>query len=125
MVAEERPGVRQVEALLSVRPRRCRPAFTFTLTCRAFSLYSENEYVWVPSDNGESFYYNWSELAWDPLEWLGVGIVTQRTRAYETDREMERGVFARFSGGRLNGTLYWLNPGSDDDVAIVSFGVEF
>jgi hypothetical protein len=101
------------------------PGCTLSLTWKRLSWYSENEYVVVPSDHTENFFYNWSELTLDAAEWASVGIATQRTRAYDTDRDLQRGVMARFTVSRVSVTAYWLNPGSDDDFAILSVGFEY
>ena len=101
------------------------PGCTFSLTWKQLSWYSENEYVIVFADREENFYYNWSELTWEPLDWLGAGLVTQRTRVYQTDRDLQRGLLMRFTRGSFSAAGYWLNPGSEDDFGIVSLGLEF
>jgi len=101
------------------------PGVTFSLAWKQLAFYSENEYVVVPSDHKENFYYNWSELTWEPLDWLGAGMVTQRTRVYETERDLQRGLMMRLSRGRWSGAGYWFNPGSDDDFGVLTFSAEF
>ena len=44
------------------------------------------------ADTADSFFYNWSELTVAPVDWLRVGLVTQRTRAYRSDRDIQRGL---------------------------------
>ncbi|MGH9868571.1 MAG: hypothetical protein ACREAA_10465 [Candidatus Polarisedimenticolia bacterium] len=101
------------------------PGLTLTLSWKQVSLYSENEYVFVLADHTENFYYNWSELTWDPLDWLSAGVATQRTRVYETDRDIQRGLMVRFTWSRYSATGYWFNPGGDDHFGILSFAAEF
>lgn len=101
------------------------PGCTFSLAWKQLAWYSENEYVIDFADRESNFYYNWSELTWEPLDWLGAGVVTQRTRVYETDRDVQRGILARFTRGRFSAAGYWMNPGSEDDFGIVSLGLEF
>lgn len=101
------------------------PGCTFSLTWKRLSLYSENEYVVDLSDHTQNFYYNWSELTFDAADWVSVGMATQRTRAYQTDRDLQRGLMARFAVDRFSLTAYWLNPGSNDDFAILSMGFEY
>ena len=50
-------------------------------------LYSEGEYVVDTGNSDNNFFYNWSELTISPLDWFKVGMVTQRTRLYRTDRD--------------------------------------
>jgi murein biosynthesis integral membrane protein MurJ len=45
----------------------------------------------------DDFFYSWSELTLAPFDELRIGLVTQRTRVYETDRNVQRGLLAGFS----------------------------
>jgi hypothetical protein len=98
---------------------------TLTLAWKQLAVYSENEYVVDFADRESNFFYDWSEVTWEPADWAGVGLVSQRTRVYETDRDLQRGVMARFAKGAFTGAVYWFNPGSADDFAVVSFGAGF
>jgi len=40
----------------------------------------------------ESFFCNWSELSLSPVDWYRFGLVGQRTRAYQTDVDIQRGL---------------------------------
>ena len=101
------------------------PACSVTLAWKELSVYSENEYVVDFADRESNFFYSWSEITWDPNEAFGAGMVVQRTRLRDTDRDLQRGVMARVSGKRVSGALYWFNPGSADDFVAVSVGVGF
>ena len=81
------------------------PGFQLSLSWWKLNLSSENEYVFDAGDSSDSFFYNWSELTLTPAGSFAFGMVTQRTRAYQTDREIQRGVMAGFSVKRvtLNG----------------------
>ena len=91
-----------------------------TLSWRRFDMYSESEYVFDAGDSADSFFYNWSEAALMPTEWLRCGLVIQRTRVYQTDRDVQRGLFAGVSIRNLDAVTYVLNP---DDEATVVFSV--
>jgi hypothetical protein len=67
----------------------------------------------------------WSELSLWATDWLRAGIVTQRTRVYQTERDIQRGLLVGFSYKKLDGTVYFFNPGSDDHFTAVSLGVSF
>ena len=58
---------------------------------------------------GELF-YNWSELTLAPVEWWRIGLVAQRTRVYETDREIQRGLLVGFAYRNLDSAIYLFNP---------------
>ena len=89
------------------------PGFKGSLGWRKLELYGESEYV-VDANNGEdSFFYNWSELTVAPVGWFRFGMVTQRTRVYQSDREIQRGLIAGVSFKRVNVTSYVFNPDKD------------
>lgn len=96
------------------------PGYKGSLSWRKFELYSEGEYVFDLAQSSDSFFYNWSELTIAPVEWLRAGMVTQRTRVYNTDREIQRGFLVGVSHGALSVTTYVFNP--DDSKPIVVLG---
>ena len=73
------------------------PGYRGTLSWWKLVLYSEGEYVFDTGDRSASFFYNWSELSFSPVEWFRFGLVAQRTRAYESDRDIQRGFLVGFS----------------------------
>ena len=70
------------------------PGYEGTLNWWKLGLYSEGEYVFDTRDSSGSYFYNWSELTISPVDWFRIGMVTQRTRAYHTNREIQRGLLA-------------------------------
>ena len=100
------------------------PGYKGSLGWKSLQLYSEGEYVFDFAGSEGDFFYNWSELTVSPAEWVRLGIATQRTRAYETDREIQRGLMAGFTFGAATATAYVMNP-DDDPTVIVSVAVEF
>jgi hypothetical protein len=100
------------------------PGYKGSLRWKSLELYSEGEYVFDFSGSEGNFFYNWSELTVSPAEWVRLGIVTQRTRLYRSDREINRGLLAGFTYGRVTLTGYVLNP-DDEPTWIASLGVEF
>ena len=99
------------------------PGYKGSLTWRAFGLYSESEYVIDTSATSDSFFYNWSELTLAPSERFRFGLVVQRTRTYQTDRDVQRGVIVGYSFRRAELTLCLFNP--DDDKPTTAFSVGF
>jgi hypothetical protein len=100
------------------------PGYTASIAWWKLDAYSEGEYLFA-TEREERFGYNWSEVAIAPLEWLRVGMVTQRTRAYESDREIQRGPFANVTIGRLDTAVYVFNPDDSDPTIALSIGVSF
>ena len=91
---------------------------------KKLELYSEGEYVFDPSPDG-SFFYSWSEASFWALEWLRFGLASQRTRAYESEREIGRGIFAGVAFAPLDVTVYVLDPDADEPTVILAAGVSF
>lgn len=96
------------------------PGCRVSLSYGKFELYSEGEYLFDFGDPAASFFFNWSELGFAPLTWLHAGLVTQRTRAYATTRELQRGLFAGVSFGMATLTTYVLNPDASQPIVIVA-----
>ncbi|MBN8249701.1 MAG: hypothetical protein J0L84_19955 [Verrucomicrobia bacterium] len=88
-------------------------------------LYSEGEYMADLGNSDGSFFYNWSELTLTPVEWLHFGLVTQRTRAYTSDREVQRGLLVGVSFWRASLTTYVFNPDDARPLIVVALGAEF
>ena len=101
------------------------PGYKGSLSWWKLELYSEGEYVFDTSDSSESFFYNWSELTIAPCDWLRLGLVTQRTKVYESDRDIQRGVLVGFSFKRLDVTTYVFNPDESDPTVVVAVGIGF
>ena len=92
------------------RTKGIAPGCKGTLSWRRLAFYSEAEYVFDADDSSDSFLYAWSELTLAPTERWRVGFVAQRTRVYETDFDIQRGLLLGASLGRLDLTAYVLNP---------------
>ena len=101
------------------------PALEVGLTWRSLELYSEGEYVIPVETPDDRFLYNWSEASVWLTDWIRAGVVTQRTRVYQTPRDTQWGLLAGVAVWRFEGTVYVFNPGSDDDFVVTSIGISF
>lgn len=101
------------------------PGYKASLGWRKLELYSEGEYVVDTGDSSDSFFYNWSEVTLAPVESFRFGLVTQRTRAYQTDRDIQRGLLAGFSFRRLDVTGYVFNPDDEKPTFVLAVAVTF
>ncbi len=90
-----------------------------------WDYYVEAEYVRDQSDKSASYTYAWSEIGFRPVESLRLGIFGQRTRIYGGDRDYQGGGLAQLTYGKATLSAYWFNPGSSDQVVIVSLGASF
>lgn len=101
------------------------PAAEIDVTAWRLEAYGEAEYVFDLNDSSSKFFYMWSEVGLWATEWLRGGLVTQRTRVYQTERDIQRGPFVGFAFSKLETTFYLFNPGADDQLAVLSVGWSF
>jgi hypothetical protein len=101
------------------------PALEATVAWKKLDFYIEAEYVSDSSEKTDSYFYAWSELGFQPVEWLRVGVAAQRTRAYGGDRDVQRGPFAQVTWGPVTVGGFWFNPGSKDQVFVGQIGATF
>jgi len=101
------------------------PGYRATLNWRQLELYSEAEYVFDTADSSDSFFYTWSELSWKPVNGFRFGMVVQRTKQYQTDFDVQRGLLVGFSYNELEVTGYIFNPDANQPVAVLGLGWSF
>jgi hypothetical protein len=101
------------------------PGYSGSLSWWKLQLYSESEYVLDTGNSSVNFLYNWSELSLAPAEWLRFGLVTQRTRAYHTDRDIQRGLLVGLSYKKLSITAYVFNPDESRPTLVLAAGLQF
>ena len=101
------------------------PGYEGTLSWWKLELYTEGEYLIEVDDHSDNFFYTWSELSLSPLDWFRFGLVVQRTKAYETDLDIQRGFLVGLSYEPVDFTAYVLNLGWDTPTVVLSLGVEF
>jgi len=101
------------------------PGAEVTLDWWKLELYAEGEYVFDTDDSSGSFLYTWSELSLSPVDWFRVGLVSQRTQAYHTDVDLQRGFLAGLAYKRVALRGYVLNPDRDSLTTILAVGVSF
>lgn len=85
------------------------PGYKGSLSWWKLELYSEGEYFVEIGHSSGNFFYNWSELTISPFDWFRFGLVTQRTRAYQTDREMQRGLLFGVTWHHVDLATYLFN----------------
>ena len=101
------------------------PGYELTLAWGPLELYSEGEYVFDTQDKGNSFFYNWAQLGYSPLEWLTVGLASQRTRAYQTSLDVQRGFFVGFTCKNVKLNVFVFNAGWETPTVVSALAVSF
>lgn len=100
------------------------PGLEVHLSYWKLELYSEAEYLFEMEDPTSSFFYEWTELSFWPVEWVRAGFVAQRTRLIQTGLEIDRGFLVGVAYQHYAATVHILNPGSDGAYAMFSLSVE-
>lgn len=101
------------------------PGYELSLSYRKLELTSEGEYVFDTRGGNGSFFYSWNELAYSPVEWCHVGLVSQHTRAYQTPLDLERGVSLGFTYRKWDYTTYVFNAGWTDPTVVLGLTYTF
>jgi hypothetical protein len=101
------------------------PGFELALSWGALELYSEGEWVFDLEDSENDFFYNWAQLGYSPWDWLTVGFASQRTRAYETGLDVQRGPFVGFTYKSLTLSVYVFNADVEPPTVVTSLAVSF
>jgi hypothetical protein len=101
------------------------PGVEVTAAWKKLDFYTEGEHLFSTGSNDEDFTYFWSELAYSPLDWLRTGIAAQRTRAFDTGVDIQRGVLIGFKVKKSTFTTTIFEPGTDNQTVVVTAAVEF
>lgn len=101
------------------------PGYKGSLSWWKLELDSEGEYVFDTGESSASFFYNWSELTLAPVDWFRFGMVTQRTRVYQTGSDIQRGPLVGFSLKRIDLTTYILYPDEGKPTVVLAVTLKF
>jgi hypothetical protein len=101
------------------------PGYELSLTYRKLALTSESEYMFDTKNNDNSFLYSWNEFVYSPTEWLHAGLVAQRTRAYHTSLDVQRGFSVGVAHKNMDFTVYTFNAGWTDPTIVLNLGLTF
>lgn len=101
------------------------PGCEASLIYKQLTLSISNEYVFDMTNSARNFYYSWPEATYSPTEWLRVGLVAQRTKAFHTRLDTQRGFLVGFSHRRADFTVYVFNPGWEDPSVVLEVGWSF
>ena len=101
------------------------PGCELALSYKKVEVSTEAEYVYDPSNSENSFLYSWNELIYSPTDWFHAGLVAQRTRAYHTPLDVQRGFSVGFSHKKLDFTTYVLNAGWTEPTVVLALGFHF
>jgi hypothetical protein len=101
------------------------PGLELTLTYKKFELYSEMENLFDIQDNENDFYYHWVDFTYSPMDCFWFGISGQRTRLYQTELDIQRGLLVGVGFKQLELNTYIYNIGYDDSFLIITLSANF
>jgi hypothetical protein len=87
--------------------------------------YSETEAVVDFSAKQYEFFYLWGELGFNPIESFRTGAVIQKTKLYQSEIEIQKGIFAQYNFSKLTAGTYYFNPFSNNNFLILSISINF
>lgn len=101
------------------------PGFNLSLSYKNLVLSSQSEYFIDTANSENNYAYTWSELTYSPWAWLRAGLVTQRTRAYKSELDIQRGFLVGVSFRKVEFTTYVFNLGWTDPTVVLGLGYSF
>jgi len=101
------------------------PGLEVTLNLKNFEFYTEGEYYIDFETSENHFMYFWTDIAYAPIDWLWVGISGQRTRLYQTELDIQRGLMLGGGVKQWEVTTYAYNITTDDFFFLVTLSIDF
>jgi hypothetical protein len=101
------------------------PGCEAALTYKKIELSVSNEYVFDTAAKAGNFYYSWPQLTYSPNDWLRLGLVAQRTKAFQTKLDTQRGFLVGFNHKKAEFTTYIFNAGWTTPTVVLEAGWSF
>jgi hypothetical protein len=101
------------------------PGLEVTVTYKKLQLYSANEYIFDTGTKAGNFFYTWTQLTYSPVPWFMAGYVVQRTRAYSTALDIQRGLLLQVTHKEVTFSTQIFNLGETDPVVVLALGYSF
>jgi len=101
------------------------PGCEASLTYKKIELSISNEYVFDTTHKSGDFYYSWPQLTYSPVDWFRLGLVAQRTKAFHTSLDTQRGFLVGVSHKKWEFATYLFTAGFTDPTVVLEFGVNF
>jgi hypothetical protein len=92
----------------------------FELTYKRFGYYAEQEYIFDLHSKSNNFLYVWGEISYSFFDSFSAGICYQKTKVYQNQLDLQRGLFGSFSWRRFDISAYYFNPLSNDHLFIAA-----
>lgn len=86
------------------------PGLEVELAAGGLEFWIEAEYLLDLAGNDGNYFYGWSELSYRVLPWMGLGFMSQRTKTFRQDVEVDWGFLARVGKGPVSALTYLIDP---------------
>ena len=101
------------------------PGCNISISYRRLQLSAQGEYVFNTENQAANFFYTWDEFTYSPTDWFHAGLVAQRTRAYHTGLDVQRGFSVGIAHKKMDFTTYIFNAGWTDPTVVVALSFTF
>jgi hypothetical protein len=88
-------------------------------------LSMESQYTVSKAGVEDNFFFNWTELGYQPLSWFYAGVSVQATKIYKTKLLAEQGFFAAFVIKKFTIPVYVFSPFRPGKNFIVGVNMEW
>lgn len=99
--------------------------FYVHLDYKNFLFSTQSQYSLSTDHRSSNFFYNWSELAYQPLKWLYGGVSVQNTALYHEQMSFEPGLLIGYNFRNLSMPLYTFSPFSKDRYFMLGLTIEW
>ena len=101
------------------------PGLELDASYKIFDFYSETEYLVDFSGGENNFLYTWGELGVTPFKSFRTGVSYQRTKLYQSQFDIQRGLFAEYQVWKVTAGLYFFDPFADSQFVIATLSFDF
>ncbi len=96
-----------------------------TLDYKNFFFSSQSQYSLSTDHYKNNFYYNWSEIGYQPVNFFYTGVSLQQTNSFQSRTKLEPGVLVGFAFKKFSVPLYWFNLSNSSRYFMVGFNFEW
>lgn len=101
------------------------PGLETSLSYKGITLSLLNEYVFDTNKKAGNFYYSEPQLTYAVTDWFRVGLAAQRTKAFQTKLDVQRGFLVGFTHKRAEFTTYVYDLGFAAPTVVLELGYSF
>ena len=101
------------------------PGIELDASYKIFDYYSETEYVFDFSGKENNYLYIWGEIGINPFNRFRTGLTYQRTKLYQSELDIQRGIFAEYQFWKITAGAYLFDPFSGNQFVIAALSIDF